>query len=55
MENARITKVENGFIIEVTKLDIVTDPNSGAVHRKPITEVFVESNLDEVITRLRGA
>lgn len=40
-----ISKVENGYIVEITKFDLL--------EKRPVTEVFIEETLDDVVTRIR--
>ena len=41
-----ISKVENGYIVEITKFDLL--------EKRPVTEVFIETTLDDVVARIRG-
>lgn len=42
-----VTKVDNGYIVEVVSYDFVT--------KRPETSVYIESTLDGVVDRLRQA
>lgn len=40
-----ISKVENGYIVEITKFDLL--------EKRPVTEVFIEATLDDVVARIK--
>ena len=44
MNNVKISKVDNGYILEQTKLDVLT--------KRPETEVLVFTKFDDVIDYL---
>lgn len=45
MNNVKLSKVDNGYIVEITKFDFAT--------KRPELEVFVYKTLDEAVNAIK--